>query len=321
MGKARKSTRKFEKNRLKDVLDHRKDVAKIKQRQQVKEKKKARRAKDQANEGEDEPAPAKHDVAANGSHQHGAVDVDEFFQDAIEIPEMPRKKKSKKQDGDSSAVKLATKRKRGGDDDEQPPTDTESSASEDGGVALSAAGSESDSGEDDIEAHKKELQALAEKDPEFYKFLKDNDTELLDGSAGQRIANADDLSASEEESPARSKKKKKKSKETERDDAPEEDPSDENDDDAAIVVSRPMLKKWKKAMVELHSLRAMREVMTAFRAAAHINDADETSYKYSIPDADGKPSQSSFVTPVACSPDAQSIMSFLCLRSRQFQKY
>ena len=320
MGKARKSTRKFEKNRLKDVLDHRKDVAKIKQRQQVKEKKKARRVKDQANEGEGDAGPAKRDVAANGTHLHGAVDVDEFFQDAIEIPEMPRKKKFKKQNGDSGTVKPARKRKRGGDDDEQPPTDTESSASEDGGVPLSAAGSESGSGEDDIEAHKKELEALAEKDPEFYKFLKDNDAELLDGRAGQRIVNADDISASEEESPVRSKKQKKL-KETVRDDAPEEDLSDEDDDDVAIVVSRPILKKWKNAMAELHSLRAMREVMTAFRAAAHINDADEKSYKYTIPDADGEPSQFGFVGPVVCSPDAQSTMSFSCSRSRKSPKY
>ena len=37
-----------------------------------------------------------------------------------------------------------------------------------------------------------------------------------------------------------------------------------------------------------HSLRAMKEVVLAFRAASHMNDSEATkSYKYSITDPDG----------------------------------
>ena len=48
-----------------------------------------------------------------------------------------------------------------------------------------------------------------------------------------------------------------------------------------------LIKKWKASMEENMSLRAMREVVLAFRAAAHLNDESEKSYKYTISDPDG----------------------------------
>jgi len=47
-----------------------------------------------------------------------------------------------------------------------------------------------------------------------------------------------------------------------------------------------MVTKWTKAMKEQHSLRAMRQVVLAFRAAAHVNEDDGKEYKYSISSPD-----------------------------------
>ena len=80
-GRAKKSTKKFEKNHLKDVIEKRKDVAKIKQRQQIKVKKRARNAADNARAPDLEEKPA---VPAKASTSAAAdlskMSVDEFFQ-------------------------------------------------------------------------------------------------------------------------------------------------------------------------------------------------------------------------------------------------
>jgi len=88
----KKSTRKFEKNHLKDTLEKRKAGAKIKQRQQVKAKKQARNATDAeflgGKDGEEEPKKTK----TVKEDPFGKMSVDEFFQGGFEIPEMSVKK-------------------------------------------------------------------------------------------------------------------------------------------------------------------------------------------------------------------------------------
>ena len=54
-----KSTKKFEKNKLKDVLKQRKEHAKVKQKQQMSAKRKERRARDEAPAEDVNGQPAK----------------------------------------------------------------------------------------------------------------------------------------------------------------------------------------------------------------------------------------------------------------------
>ncbi|KAI9872166.1 MAG: Nucleolar Complex 2 protein, partial [Pleopsidium flavum] len=130
--------------------------------------------------------------------------------------------------------------------------------------------------EDDLDTHKGDLDALAEKDPEFYKFLKENDAELLEFAEDGDLAEVDQLSAGEEEEPPKPKKRKKSKK------AKGEQEEEVGKEDDETEVTMATVKKWKGAMTEQHSLRAMRQVVLAFRAAAHVNEDDGKEYKYTI---------------------------------------
>jgi nucleolar complex protein 2 len=225
MGKQAKATKKFERNQLKGTIDRRKEFAKIKQRHQQNAKRKERSAK-----------LAESRTEGPGSGEEGQDDdevdmnEDEYFQEAIDIPEPDAKSKTK-----------AQKRKRDGEDS-------------------TAQKSEEDASEDEA-GHKGQLAALADKDPEFYKYLQENDADLLEFDEDDDLAEVDDLSDDE---PPNKKQKKGDA------------------DEGPVDVTSAMIKKWKSSMTESYSIRALRQVVLAFRAAAHADDDEEKSYRYAI---------------------------------------
>ena len=260
--KQSKATKKFEKNRLKPTLERRKDFAKIKQRHQVNAKKKARSEKkaqkDDIQDGPDAGINLEANAAAN-------LNDDKYFQDAFQIPEARTPNKRGK-----TASKLHTgKRKRPEEQDESEESADDSGI--DGAEETKLFASEE---EDELEDHKGQLDALAEKDPEFYKYLKENDADLLDFNEDDDLVDVDALSESDEDGPP-TKKQKKNARRAE----------DGNErDNSAVTVA--MIKTWRESMAEKHSVRAMRQVVLAFRAAVHLNDEDDKQFKFSIPDAD-----------------------------------
>ena len=268
-GAAKKSTKKFEKNHLKDAIEKRKEVAKIKQRQQTKVRKQARNAADRARapELEEEESVAKSRAnSAKAGPDLSQMSVDEFFQGGFDIPEDKSKNKKIKS---KEATGNAGNRKRDADDDG-------SDMGAMNGADLDGNGDELESTqEDDVEMHKGDLDALAEKDPDFYKYLKENDAELLDFDDDKDFAEVDELI--EEETPKQ--KRKQTSKEVDED----EEEQKEQDSEVTLV----MVNRWKTAMSEQHSLRAMRQVVLAFRAAAHVNSEDDgKAHKYTITNAE-----------------------------------
>ncbi|KAJ4358235.1 Nucleolar Complex 2 protein [Didymosphaeria variabile] len=254
-----KATKKFEKNKLSQVLKKRKDVAKIKQRKQMDLKRKQRKALDNAPaDGVENDASKK--ATSNGTKEDafGEMSMDQFFQGGFQVPEM-KKKSTKPKTG---------KRKR---------TPVEDGASDDSDVDLAEAaegaedaGSDSESG-DDMEAHKKQLAGLAEKDPEFYKHLKEHDPELLDFEDDD--LEGLELSASEDEKTPRKKRKSDKGA------------KDDEAGSAGNEVTKKLIQKWKSSMEESSSLRATREVVLAFRSAAHLDEEKKEKYKYTISDS------------------------------------
>lgn len=269
MGKTKKSksTRKFEKNHLKDTIDRRKDLAKVKQRHQVK----AKKQKQAANQAASDVAPV------DGQEGSGLVvdktkdmDDDQFFQEDLQILETSRGEGNEASRTD--IPKQTGKRKRLAEDGQITATENDEQGFN--GLSGSATGSELTSDvEDDTADHKGQLSKLSERDPDFYQYLKEHDAELLDFGDEEDLLDVDALTDSEDDERL-TKKAKRKSKE-----------SDAGLEDAqAAKVDGGMVQKWKKAMVEQHSVRALRQLILAFRAAARLNDEDEKDFKYAIPD-------------------------------------
>lgn len=257
-----KATKKFERNKLAGVLKQRKDVAKIKQRKQMDAKRKQRKALDNAPaDGVETESGSKKKSNGVKDDAFGDMSMDQFFQGGFQVPELKKK----------SAKPKTGKRKRTPVEDGDPDDSDVDMADSTPGAA--DAGADSDS-EGDIEAHKKQLADLAEKDPDFYKHLKANDPELLDFEDDD--LDALELSASEDEKTPR---KKRKSDKGVKDDA---EPTGTGNE-----VTKKLIQKWKQAMEEKSSLRATREVVLAFRSAAHLDDETKEGYKYSISDSDG----------------------------------
>ncbi|KAF8272699.1 Noc2p family-domain-containing protein [Lactarius quietus] len=102
--------------------------------------------------------------------------------------------------------------------------------------------------EDDGAAHMLELSKLAEKDPEFFKYLQENDRELLDFDM---------------------------------EDDEHDDISDNADDavgpegDQLPSLTEKILRSWQKSLLETRSLRALRKLLIAFRSAALMNEDDK----------------------------------------------
>lgn len=265
-GQTKKSTKKFEKNRLKDTLEKRKEVAKIKQRAQVKAKKKARNAKDNATASGNDEEPTVPKSRKEPSDKFSEMSVDQFFEGGFDLPELKKKIKAQAHTG---------KRKR--DANVASPEDSESSSE----VDLQTFDDDDVSSAEEIwtDNHQEDLDALAKKDPDFYKYLQENDAELLDFGAGD-LAEVDQLS--EDEKP---KKKRKKSQEkiAEEGDGPTEESEVVN---GQVEVTMAMVSKWKTAMIEQHSLRAMRQVVLAFRSAAYHNANEEKEMRYAISSPD-----------------------------------
>ena len=283
MGRMKKSTRKFEKNHLKDTLEHRKDVAKIKQRSQVKEKKKARRAKQGVSEptkGEKDPSKASKSRTTEDVKAYGDMDVDEFFQGGFDISKDPGTARSSRIESRDKPKGKAKKRKRDDDEDEDDNQGGSSGSSSEELLGSIDPVSDLDTGDDELDVHKRDLDALAEKDPEFYEYLKQNDTELLYLSKRPALIGAG-LMSETEDGPSH----KAKRKQVGRSAGAESD--DEQDQEEDQTVTMATVKKWKTAMSEIYSLRAMRQVALAFRAAVHVNEEDENKYKYTISSPEG----------------------------------
>lgn len=253
-GRAKKSTKKFEKNHLKDAIDKRKEVAKIKQRQQIKTKKQARNAADKARVPNDAvkpamPAKANRSAAADLSK----MSLDEYFQAGFPLPE--QKQTGKKAVKTKDAPQKIGKRKR-----KEKDEDSGDSVPEDN---LPASDDEIGSEQESVsDAHEDDLDALAEKYPELLDFDEDAD-----------LAVVDHLSQ-EEEVPKKKRKKSKDKKVSQK----------ANDDDSDVTVAK--VREWKTEMVGQNlqrAMRAMRETVRAFRAAAHLNSDDGKEHKYSIP--------------------------------------
>jgi nucleolar complex protein 2 len=268
MGKS-KATKKFESKHLKDSLKQRKE---FKAKQQLYGKKKRSSTGNDA--AQDVPARTEDKMDS----KFADMTVDEFFQGGFEVPEIPKKKRKR---GVEKIEKPTTKKLKSSTMEAQTgeESDEGSASSEDdeeeyeegdtaGGVMAQSDESDFESG-DDEETHKNELAQLAQKDPEFHKYLRDHDSELLEFEEGD-FDEIDQLSDNE------APKKKK---------AVKEDRVNAEKSSGNLTIQ--MINRWEKSMEEMQSLRATREIILAFRAAAHMNDTEGKEFRYSVTNSEG----------------------------------
>ncbi|KAJ3073473.1 Nucleolar Complex 2 protein [Podochytrium sp. JEL0797] len=120
----------------------------------------------------------------------------------------------------------------------------------------------------EIAEHKAQLEELRLKDPEFFKFLQENDEDLLgfgdddeDEEEEEEVEDKEDLHAiMKGEVPS--------------DDEEHEDEEMEDESRGPIELTNKMLLAWKTAMIEQHSLRSAKKVVLAFRAVVRMGETE-----------------------------------------------
>ncbi|KAJ1327554.1 nucleolar complex protein 2 [Microdochium nivale] len=283
--KNHKATKKFETKHLKGVLDQRKSAAKVKQRYQATAKKQAKRSRDAEFYKGGEGGEAGDDVVPKPRNSKTAnvndMSVDDFFGGGFEIIDKaePGKKGAKKPTGKRKRDDPAQEGEEESDldisDVEQPHITADDDEDEDA----------SDFGADDINMSKAAMENLAKDDPDFYKFLQENDPDAL-AFDDDDLAEMDELSGSDagEDEDEPKKKKQKKDGKKKKQAAAEE--GEDQDMFGSDELTGPMVARWKQSMSETFSLRATRQVALAFRSAAFLNeeDAEDRKQKYTISD-------------------------------------
>ncbi|KAG7662645.1 NOC2 [[Candida] subhashii] len=163
------------------------------------------------------------------------MSVDEFFAGGFEVP---KEKKSKKQ---------ANKKKQESED-------------------------ESSSDEEDEDAMKESMKKLEDQDPEFYKYLKENDNDLLDFEGVNPLEAMGEEDSDEE-----------MDDEEAAEDEEEQQPKGKKDAGSKVEITLQLVKKWDEQL-QKPSPKIIRNITIAFKAAVNINKSDEEDYKYSITD-------------------------------------
>ncbi|SCU93712.1 LAME_0F04742g1_1 [Lachancea meyersii CBS 8951] len=245
MGKVSKATKKFQTKHLKHTLDHRK---KLKDHAQ---KTKGRRG-NKSQQEKQEAALTKQDQQLRNSSKEEVfkdMSVEDFFAGGFEVLKA------------SKANKHAAKKqqKQDGKKDEDEDEDDESSSEDEAGMAQNMA-------------------TLAEKDPEFHKYLQENDKALLDFQGTNPL---DGISGDEDEEEQEEKAQEDDVKVSARQ-------SENGVAKETVEVDLKLVKKWKKELAASSvNVKLIRNIVSAFKAAVNANKEDLVdTYKFAV--IDGK---------------------------------
>ena len=263
----KKSTKKFEKKHLSGEIVRRKAAKVAAQRRRAKE---MRLAASMEEDGEKDEEGGEDDEAAAAAKESGGkkrledMSIDEFLNAGAGYTDGDGgdddDEEADGSDGDDDSLSENEDDEQWpddeGEDDENEESDEDTSDDDEAGPVVGVKKSNKLL-RNEIDTHRKDLESLQETDPEFYKFLQDEDSELLEF----------DESEDEEE------------------DDEEDDEDDDEDEDgsrkpgkqglnAKTLTSAVVTKLCEKA-ASGESLGAARNLLRAYRAAAHYGDEDE----------------------------------------------
>ncbi|KAJ1567017.1 Nucleolar Complex 2 protein, partial [Cladochytrium tenue] len=150
----------------------------------------------------------------------------------------------------------------------------------------------------EIAEHKKQMEEAMKRDPVFFKFLQENDADLLrfgDGEDGDDAEGDGSEAAEDLQSIMRGESSKEATASRKRggQDDDDEDDEDEDDDDGGDdasdleVVTRVMVDSWTRHLHETHSLRAAKKIILAFRtvvAEGETESDEQERLTYSLAD-------------------------------------
>ncbi|QLG70439.1 hypothetical protein HG535_0A03780 [Zygotorulaspora mrakii] len=235
MGKVSKATRKFQSKHLKRTLDNRKQEKNQKQRVQGRRGNKTEQEKANA-------ALTKSEQMLKKSAKEEVfkdMSAEKFFDAGFEVP-----KESKKNSQARSKAQA------------------EKSKENDG---------ESSSEEEDMTEN---MADISKKDPEFYKYLLENDKELLDFNGSNPLDGIENEDYAEDEGEEVMKNREEHGEEQ------------GSKGSAKIDLTLKLVKKWKSQANEKPNLKLIRNIVSAFKVAVNLNRDDKIEdYKYSITDA------------------------------------
>lgn len=127
----------------------------------------------------------------------------------------------------------------------------------------------------EMRQHAQQLKQLAQSDPEFYKFMQENDADALDFE--QDLLSEDDHDDDEDQSDGEYENFEDKAEinEDHEDDEDADDMEVEVEESKAKTLDIATVREWKRLLLESHSKRILRDLVKALECAVHSNDADQ----------------------------------------------
>ncbi|KAJ2720709.1 Nucleolar Complex 2 protein [Coemansia sp. Benny D115] len=268
MAKVKKSIKKFNKKHLKGELERR---YKHKKDQKIYKKRELRKSRSS------DASDAKEEDAFTGIEE-----VDGLAEFADSVPKgvganmdiskfMEADPNNDNEDSSTDDEEIAKLMADDDEEDDDGDINGSGSDSEEGDDGENSDEQEDDDEDEDSEdeeaVFKKQLSAMKESDPQFFKFMQKNDPASLAILDENEDEDKDDEDEDGEDA-------------MDEDDEDVEMDGDDNESGAkssAILVTNRMLETWEKEIKKVHALKSFKKLLLAFYSASHMESENDTS--------------------------------------------